>query len=135
MTVRILTLAAVAASFLAGPALAHHSYAMFDHAKYYKVTGTVKEFEWTNPHSWLHMVVTDAKTGKPIPYGFETRSPGLLTQLGLKPDSMKPGDKVTVTFHPLKDGSHGGEIRGLVLASGKEINYGKALSDNPNYGY
>jgi hypothetical protein len=135
MRIKSLVLTGVAASLFALPALAHHSYAMFDHGKYYKVTGTVKEFEWTNPHSWLHMVVTDAKTGKAIPYGFETRSPGLLTQLGLKPDSMKPGDKVTVTFHPLKDGSHGGEIRGLVLANGHEVNYGKSLGDHPTYAY
>lgn len=134
MKLRAMTLAGIAASLFAGPALAHHSYAMFDHAKLSKVSGVVTEWEYMNPHSWLHIDVTDAG-GKTFPFGFETRSPVLLQRLGIARDTMKPGDKITVSYYPLKDGSNGGEIRALVLANGKEISYGPSLADNPNYGY
>ena len=134
MNIKALTLAGLVASAFAAPAIAHHSYAMFDHAKLMKVSGVVTEWEYVNPHSWLHMNVTDT-AGKTFPFGFETRSPQLLTRLGISRDSMKPGDKVTVSYYPLKDGSNGGEIRALVLPNGKEISYGPSLSDNPNYGY
>jgi hypothetical protein len=125
-------LAGVAALLLAVPASAHHSYAMFDHDQTLKVTGSVKNFEWTNPHSWLNIVVTDP-AGKTFPFGFETRSPSNLASLGMNPQSMKPGDKVTVSYHPLKDGSHGGEITGIVLANGKVVDYGKSLGETPHY--
>lgn len=134
MNFKLTILACVASAVLAGPALAHHSYSMFDHGKELKTTGTVTEWEYMNPHSWLHIKVTDAN-GKVIDFGFETRSPALLQRLGISRDSMKPGDKVTVNYYPLKDGSNGGEIRALVLANGKEILYGPSLSDNPNYAY
>jgi hypothetical protein len=132
MIFRGLALAGVAALLLSAPASAHHSYAMFDHDQTLKVTGTVKSFEWTNPHSWLNVVVTEP-AGKSYPFGFETRSPSNLASLGMNPQSMKPGDKVTVSYHPLKDGSHGGEITMLLLADGKVINYGKSLEANPHY--
>jgi hypothetical protein len=134
MRTKALMLAGVTASLFAVPAVAHHSYAMFDHNKLMKISGTVTEWEYVNPHSWLRMNVTDA-AGKTFPFGFETRSPQLLTRLGITRDTMKPGDKVTVSYYPLKDGSHGGEIRALVLADGKEISYGPSLGEHPNYGY
>lgn len=124
----------VASGVMITSALAHHSYSMFDHGKELTTAGTVTEWEYMNPHSWLHIKVTDAN-GKIIDFGFETRSPALLQRLGISRESMKPGDKVTVRYYPLKDGSNGGEIRALVLASGKEILYGPSLSDNPNYAY
>ena len=132
MSFRSVALAGVATCLLAAPASAHHSYAMFDHDQTLKVTGSVKNFEWTNPHSWLNLVVTDP-AGKTFPFGFETRSPSNLTQLGMNPKSMVPGDKVTVSYHPLKDGSHGGEITGLTLANGKTVDYGKSLGETPHY--
>ena len=129
-----LMLAGLAASLFAVPALAHHSYAMFDHGKLMKVSGVVTQWEYVNPHSWLHINVTGAD-GKVFPFGFETRSPQLLTRLGIGRDTMKPGDKITVSYFPLKDGSNGGEIRVLLLADGKEINYGPSLGEHPNYAY
>jgi hypothetical protein len=131
MSLRTVAFASIAVSLFVMPASAHHSYAMFDHDQSLKVTGTVKNFEWTNPHSWLNIVVQDASGTHP--FGFETRSPSNLAQLGMNPQSMKPGDKVTVTYHPLKDGSHGGEIVMLVLSDGKVIDYGKSLGETPHY--
>jgi hypothetical protein len=120
MVTRALVLAGVGASLFGGPALAHHSFAMFDHNKTSSVAGTVKEFEWINPHVWLH-IVSMGPDGKPITWSFEAGGPGQLTVSGWKPDSAKPGDKVTVGFHPLKDGSHGGQLLSLVLPSGKTL--------------
>jgi hypothetical protein len=99
------------------PAMAHHSFAMFDNAKTQTIDGTVKEFEWVNPHSWLHiMAVSDS--GAPEEWAFEMGSPGQLTTQGWKKDTVKVGDKVSVSFHPMKDGSHGGSQTGVKLANG-----------------
>src|SRR3954465_1235282 len=106
--VKTLGLATIAVG-LAAPALAHHSFAMFDAEKTLTLAGTVKEFEWVNPHSWMHITIQDAATGKPADYSFEMGSPGQLGSKGMKPDSVRPGDKVTIRFHPLKDGTHGGQ--------------------------
>ena len=91
MHLKGLMLAGLAASLFAVPALAHHSYAMFDHGKLMKVSGVVTQWEYVNPHSWLHINVTGAD-GKVFPFGFETRSPQLLTRLGIGRDTMKPGE-------------------------------------------
>ena len=99
------------------PAMAHHSFAMFDNAKTQTVDGTVKEFEWVNPHSWLHIMAVNA-SGAPEEWAFEMGSPGQLTTQGWKKDTVKVGDKVSVSFHPMKDGSHGGSQTGVKLPSG-----------------
>ena len=125
---RFLTLAAVAASLVALPAAAHHSFAMFDQTKLTKVAGTVKELEYINPHAWLHIVAQE--NGQPITWSFEMGSVGQLTRDGWTRDIVKAGDKITVTFHPLKDGSHGGQFRTMTLASGKEVCQGGA-TDTP----
>ena len=116
--IRTLSLATIALG-LAAPALAHHSFAMFDSDKTITMAGTVKEFEWVNPHSWMHITVTDAAAGQPGDYSFEMGSPGQLGSRGMKPDSVRPGDKVTIRFHPLKDGSRGGQFMSITLADGK----------------
>lgn len=89
------------------PALAHHSFAMFDNNKSLTLTGTVKEFEWVNPHSWIHIMVVNP-AGAPEEWAFEMGSPGQLASAGWKKDSVHTGQMITITFRPMKDGSHGG---------------------------
>jgi hypothetical protein len=100
------------------PAFAHHSFAMFANDKTVVLTGTVNEFEWTNPHSWIH-IMTMGKDGKPEEWAFEMGSPSMMAARGWKADSVKVGDKVTVTAHPLKDAeAHGGSEMSVKLPSG-----------------
>jgi hypothetical protein len=120
MKVRTLGLAGVAAALLAGPALAHHSFAMFDATKNVTLQGTVKNFEWTNPHMWLYVMVEQA-SGAPVEYPLEMMAVQGAVKLGWKPDSVKPGDKVTFEFHPLRDGHPGGQLIGVVLPDGKKL--------------
>jgi len=121
MSTRTALFAAVAATCFAVPALAHHSFAMFDHEKTVALSGTVKEFEWSNPHAWIHMMAVDEKTGRPVEWSFEMGSVGQIAAQGWKADSVKPGDKITVRMHPLKDGSHGGQYMSATLADGRSF--------------
>src|SRR4051812_47536731 len=91
---------------LAAPALAHHSFAMFEREKYASVAGTVKEYEWTNPHVWIHVTAPDAQ-GKMVEWGFEMQSIAQDTRAGWRADTVKPGDKIKIEYHPLNDGSPG----------------------------
>jgi hypothetical protein len=113
-------LTALAAGLLAVPASAHHSFAMFDAAKTVTLDGTVKEFEWVNPHSWIRMMVADAN-GMERQWAIEMGSPAQNTQRGFTATTLKPGDKISVQIHPLKDGSRGGQFMGLTLADGKKL--------------
>ena len=124
MTIRTLCLAAVSAMAFAAPALAHHSFAMFDAQKTATLDGTVKEFEWVNPHSWIRLMVADAN-GTPREWAIEMGSPRQNAQRGWKADTLKPGDKVSVTIHPLKDGSRGGQFMTVLLPGGQRLS-------NPN---
>jgi hypothetical protein len=124
MNIKALSLAAVAAFAFGLPASAHHSFAMFDAAKTVTLTGTVKEFEWTNPHAWLRIMVDDQTSGKSLQWALEMGSPGQQAQRGWKPDSVKAGDKVTITLHPLKDGSRGGQLLSAMLANGQQLTNG-----------
>jgi hypothetical protein len=121
MRVKAFVLTAVAAFALSVPASAHHSFAMFDAEKTVTMQGQVKEFEWTNPHSWLRLMVMDQKTGKPMLWVFELSSPARLATLGMHSDSMKPGEVVTVTYHPMKDGTRGGQFMDAKLPDGKQL--------------
>ena len=116
MNLKAPILAAVVAAMFTVPALGHHSFAMFDGDKTVTLAGTVKEFEWTNPHSWIRITAADTTTGE---WAFEMGSPGQLGSRGMKPDSMKPGDKITIRAHPMKDGSHGGQFMSATLADGR----------------
>ena len=131
MNFKALSLAAIAATYaLAVPASAHHSFAMFDAAKDVTLKGTVKEFEWTNPHSWLRVMVTDEKTGKPVLWALELSSPARLTTMGMHRDTVKAGDVVSVTFHPMKDGTRGGQFMSAALPGGKNIIRAEAKDEN-----
>jgi hypothetical protein len=119
MTVKALVLAGTMLA-VAAPAFAHHSFAMFEREKFLSVTGVVKEYEWTNPHVWIHIMAPD-QTGKQVEWSFEMQSIAQDSRAGWRPDSVKPGDKVSVEYHPLKDGSRGGQLTAAVLANGKRL--------------
>jgi len=124
-------LTAIVAAALATPALAHHSFAMFDSDKTVTLAGTVKEFEWTNPHSWIRITALDAASGQAGEWAFEMGSPGQLGARGMKPDSMKPGDKITIRAHPMKDGSRGGQFMSATLADGQVFGQQGGRGANP----
>jgi len=119
MNFRTLILTGLAMS-IAAPALAHHSFAMFDRDKTVTMAGVVKEYEWTNPHVWIHMMVPDS-AGKPMEWSFEMQAIAQDTAGGWRADSVKPGDKVSIDFHPLKDGTRGGQLVAATLADGKRL--------------
>ncbi len=101
------TLAGLATVLAASAAVAHHSAAMFDMEKEITVNGTVKDFQYTNPHSWL-IVVAAGADGKETLWSFETEGPSTLERAGIKRSSLQAGDKVSVTTHPMKDGRTAG---------------------------
>jgi hypothetical protein len=120
MKARVICLA-IAVVVMTTPAQAHHSFAMFDREKTITVSGTLKEFEWTNPHCWLHINVVDPNSGKTLEWAFEMGSIGQVTQQGWKMDTVKPGDKITIDAHPMKDGSRGGQYDGAKLSDGRSF--------------
>jgi len=106
---------------MAGSALAHHSAAMFDFSKTVTVQGTVKEFQYTNPHSWLQVLVVGAD-GKTVEWGFETEGPSTLLRSGIKAKTFKPGDKVTIVASPMRDGRPAGAWISATKADGTIYN-------------
>ena len=118
----LLALCAVAA-LGAGSAQAHHSFSMFDRTKTASVAGTVKAFDMINPHGWLQLMVADGQ-GKLREWSLETGAPGQLQRAGWKDQTVVPGDKVTATIHPLKDGSNGGQLVAVVLPNGQTMRAG-----------
>lgn len=116
MKLKLVTAGAIGLLLATGTAMAHHSGAMFERQKTVSLTGTVKSFEWTNPHSWLEITVP----GKGQ-WSIELNGPETLFREGFRPDNPKVGDKVTVVAHPLKDGRHGGSVVSVLLPGGKFI--------------
>ena len=113
----VVSIAALSVAGLAAPAFAHHSGSMFDPTKTVTLEGTVKEFQYTNPHSWLEIVVVGAD-GKPVEWGFESEGPSTLLRAGIKAKSFLPGEKVTVSCHPMKDGRTAGSLLSVTKADG-----------------
>lgn len=102
---------------------AHHSVAMFDLSKIVTVEGTVKEWEWTNPHAWLQIMAPDS-AGKIVEQGFEIGSPNTLVRDGFRKDSFKPGDKVKLVTSPRRDGTVGGLYVCGRTAEGQWLTFG-----------
>jgi hypothetical protein len=133
-----LSAAVCVAGLLMAPvaAPAHHSAAMFETEKTVTVSGTVKEFEYVNPHAWLYVVVTD-DTGEETLWGFEAEGPSALMRAGIKNNALHPGDLVTVTARPLRDGRPAGawvsvtKADGTVLAP-RPLTVKVAAPPNPN---
>jgi Family of unknown function (DUF6152) len=113
-----MAIAAVAAVIAAGSASAHHSTAMFDMNKNVVLTGTIKEFQWTNPHTFIYIQVPNA-TGGMEEYGIEGMSPNYLARVGWDKHTLSTGDKVELTIHPLRDGRKGGFNVSVKMPDGK----------------
>ncbi len=94
----------------AGAASAHHSFAMFDQAQTKTLVGTVKQVQWTNPHIWVQVLVPDQKGGAPQEWSIEGGSPNGLSRQGWRRSTIKEGDAIEITIHPLKDGTNGGSM-------------------------
>src|SRR5262245_36008814 len=99
------------------PAQSHHSNVAYEVTKVITVTGVVKEFQWVNPHTWLHIVVDDGKGGK-VEWAAEGRAPGILLRAGWTRGSLKYGETVTVDMSPAKDGTPVAIIARVTKADG-----------------
>lgn len=105
---------------IAGFAFAHHSAAGVDRTKTVTLVGTIKEFRWTNPHSWIHMEVPNAKGGADT-WILEMTSPAFLVRAGWKSTTVKQGDKVTAVARPMRNGDPGGLFVSVTLPSGQVL--------------
>jgi len=119
---------AVAFALLGAPAaaVAHHSFAMYDQTRIVTLNGTVKDFQWTNPHSVIWVLVPVAEGHADLWTVELGTSPGNLTRMGWSKHSLNPGDKVAVDINPLRDGRHGGSLKKVLLVDG-----GKVLTVGP----
>lgn len=115
---RGLSATVVLAVAAAKAAWGHHSFAMFDPSHERTLIGTIKEFQWTNPHTWVWLDVASAGGSATEEWGIEGMSPNFLGRRGWSKSTLKPGDKVTVVIHPLKDGSKGGSFLSVTLSDG-----------------
>jgi hypothetical protein len=108
---------------LALPAWAHHSFAMFDMTKQVTLVGTVSEFQWTNPHSYIEIDVP-GENGAVKHWSIELGSPSILQQSGWKFSTLKKGDKATLIINPLKNGQSGGFLAKATLPDGRVLGNG-----------
>jgi hypothetical protein len=128
MKIRALAVAGIAAlAVYAIPAAAHHSFAMFDASKTVTLEGSVKEFQWTNPHAWILLNVANPQgqaPGQVDVWAIELNGPSALVRDGWKPKTLTPGMNVSVAIHPLHDGTNGGQFLKVKLPDGSEMGRG-----------
>ena len=123
MKIRSVAVAALAAALVlmtgVRPGYAHHSFAMFDQSKSIQLTGTLKDVNWNNPHTSM-IVMVPGDNGQAAEWHFESGPPAFMLRAGIKRDDLagRIGSKVTVTFHPLKDGRTGGSLEGVKFEDG-----------------
>ena len=111
---------ALAAGGAPEPSRAHHSFAMFDMTREVTVSGTIKQFQWTNPHAYIQLVAKDS-SGRDVEWSMEMGAPMYLYARGWRPSSLKAGQRVTITINPLRNGRPGGVVRDVTGADGKAI--------------
>jgi Family of unknown function (DUF6152) len=116
---RSLVCVALACAFTM-PIVAHHSPAAFDRTKQVTLVGTVKEFRWQNPHTWIEVVVPNDQ-GEEVLWGIELTSPTYLVRAGWKSNTIRPGDKVTVVGNPVRSGEPSVIFVSLTLADGRTL--------------
>ena len=122
-------LAALVMVLGAAPAPAHHSGAIWDASKTLTLEGFVKEYQWTNPHCWIQLVVpsVDHAAGTTEEWSIEMAAPIQLLQGGWKPGTLKAGDHIRVTVHPARDGHRAGNFMSAVGTDGQTL--GKAKQE------
>ena len=111
-TIRALAAAAPSAS-------AHHSPVMFDQSRTLSLEGTVRQFQWTNPHCYIQLAVTEG--GRQVEWNMEMGAPVYLANRGWRPSTLKAGDRVRITAAPLRSGANGGLVLDVVSLDGKTI--------------
>jgi hypothetical protein len=118
--------ASLAALAVTAAAFAHHSFAMYDHDHQIKLNGTVKVFQWTNPHVYIELDGRNAKleSSQVQHYTIECASPGILNRVGWKFNMVKPGDAITVIIAPLRSGEPAGLLKQITLADGRKFSNG-----------
>jgi hypothetical protein len=112
--------ASLSFSVAAPPVFAHHSFGLFDMSKTTEISGTIVKLEWSNPHCWLFLA-SGPSDAEAVNYGFEMTSVGEMTRRGWTKTSVKPGDKVKVTYHPVRDGRPAGYMVSVMTDEGKYI--------------
>jgi hypothetical protein len=120
--VRAASLAAIVAITALTPVLAHHSFAGYDKARRVTVSGTVRQWQFTNPHSWLQLVV--AENGRQVEYAIEGSSVNTLIRRGWTRTTFRPGDRITVVMYPLQSGGRGGALLLARFADGRTVSSG-----------
>ena len=112
---------ALAIVLATGPAWAHHSGEMFDDSETVTLEGVIREFQYTNPHSWLLVDVTE-DDGTVTTWGFEAEGPSTLQRAGITKSTLVPGTKITITGRPMKDGRPAAAWIDAVLEDGRRLN-------------
>ena len=120
MNFKVACAGAAALALAGGAANAHHSFAMFDMGKEVTVSGTVKQFQWTNPHAYIQIVAKD-EAGRDVEWSMEMGAPMYLYARGWRPSSLKAGMRVNVVLNPLRNGRPGGVVRTVTAADGRAI--------------
>ena len=110
----------VAGGVASQAALAHHSFAMFDLQRQVTINGTVKQFQWTNPHAYIQLVAKDAN-GRDVEWSMELGAPMYLYARGWRPRTLRAGMDIKVTLNPLRNGRPGGVVRDVTTADGRAI--------------
>jgi hypothetical protein len=118
---RIFLCVLMGAALSASPLMAHHSATMFDQSKTVTLQGVVKEWQLTNPHSWL-LVEVKGKDGKTVVWGFEAEGPSTLQRAGIKPSDLKVGTKLTIVGNPMRDGKPAAIWVSATREDGKQFN-------------
>jgi hypothetical protein len=105
---------------MAASVAAHHSPAAFDRTREVKLVGTVKEFRWQNPHTWIEILVPNER-GEQVLWAVELTSPTYLVRAGWKSNTIKAGDKVTIVGNPVRTGEPSAIFVSLTLADGRTL--------------
>ena len=121
MRKKLIALATLAgASAVATGTFAHHSFAMFDRTRTATVSGTVREFQWTNPHAYIQLSSRDS-SGRAVEYSLEMGAPMYLYARGWRPRTLRPGSQVSIQYNPLRNGDPGGVVLEVMDAEGNPV--------------